>query len=88
MLPQGVPGETAEFVVTTFTDVQLVSEAINRRADLRGRVAVMWRRILPSVAHPAAISRLHPEGATDPAAATARDEDRAEADIGVGAVTG
>ncbi|RPF34853.1 hypothetical protein EDD92_4835 [Streptomyces sp. TLI_185] len=48
----------------------------------------MWRHILPSVAHPAAISRLRPEGATDPAAATARDEDRAEADIEVGAVTG
>jgi len=88
VLPQVVPRETAEFVVATFTGVQLVSEAINRRADLRGRVAVMWRHILPSVAHPAAISRLRPEGATDPAAATARDEDRAETDIEVGAVSG
>jgi hypothetical protein len=67
--------------------VQLGSEAINRRAALRGRVAVMWRHLLPSVAHPAAVSGLRPEGATDPAAATARDEDRAGADIEVGAVT-
>jgi hypothetical protein len=34
VLPQVVPGETAECVVATFTGVQLVSEAINRRADL------------------------------------------------------
>lgn len=57
-------------------------------SDACGRVAVMWRHILPSVAPPAAISRLRPEGATDPAAATARDEDRAEVGIEVGAVTG
>ncbi|MFF4505588.1 ScbR family autoregulator-binding transcription factor [Streptomyces sp. NPDC001401] len=88
VLPQVVPRETAEFVVATFTGVQLVSEAINRRADLHGRVAVMWRHILPSVAHPAAISHLRPEGATDPAAATARNEARSEADVEVGAVTG
>jgi hypothetical protein len=73
VLPQVVPRETAEFVVGTFTGVQLVSEAINRRADLRGRVVVMWRHILPSIAHPATIARLHPEGVTDPAAATARN---------------
>jgi AcrR family transcriptional regulator len=88
VLPQVVPRETAEFVVGTFTGVQLVSEAISRRADLRGRVAVMWRHILPSVAHPATIARLRPEGATDPAAATARDGARAGADVEVGAGTG
>ncbi|WP_405871071.1 MULTISPECIES: ScbR family autoregulator-binding transcription factor [unclassified Streptomyces] len=90
VLPQVVPRETAEFIVATFTGVQLVSEAVNRRADLRGRVAVMWRHILPSIAHPAAIARLRPEGVTDPAATTARDgahgdagaETEAEAEIG------
>jgi AcrR family transcriptional regulator len=82
VLPQVVPGETAEFVVATFTGVQLVSEAINRRADLHGRVAVMWRHILPSVAHPATIARLRPEGVAVPAAvtATARDGIRSEAE--------
>ncbi|MEV0207945.1 ScbR family autoregulator-binding transcription factor [Streptomyces sp. NPDC050788] len=82
VLPQVVPRETAEFIVGTFTGVQLVSEAINRRADLRGRVVVMWRHILPSVAHPATIARLHPEGVTDPAAATARNDALHEAQDG------
>jgi len=88
VLPQVEPRETAEFVVATFTGVQLVSEAINRRADLRGRVAVMWRHILPSIAHPATIARLRPEGVTDPATATARDDARAEAEAEVGAGAG
>jgi hypothetical protein len=57
--------------VAAFTGVQLVSEAVGRRADLHVRVAVMWRHILPSIAHPATIARLRPEGATDPSAAIA-----------------
>ncbi|MFJ9540111.1 ScbR family autoregulator-binding transcription factor [Streptomyces sp. NPDC101225] len=90
VLPQVVPRETGEFIVATFTGVQLVSEAINRRADLRGRVAVMWRHILPSVAHPAMITRLRPEGVTDPAAvtATALDDVRNEAETAEGAEAG
>jgi len=90
VLPQVVPRESAEFIVATFTGVQLVSEAINRRADLRGRVAVMWRHILPSVAHPATIVRLRPEGVTDPATvtATARDGARSEAETEAGAEAG
>ncbi|MFR0358772.1 ScbR family autoregulator-binding transcription factor [Streptomyces sediminimaris] len=88
VLPQVEPRETAEFIVATFTGVQLVSEAINRRADLRGRVAVMWRHILPSVAHPATIARLRPEGVTDPATTTARDDVRTGARGDAGAETG
>ncbi|WP_405671346.1 MULTISPECIES: ScbR family autoregulator-binding transcription factor [unclassified Streptomyces] len=88
VLPQVVPRETAEFVVATFTGVQLVSEAINRRTDLHGRVAVMWRHILPSIAHPATIVRLRPEGVTDPATTTTRDDSRTEAEVGAGAGTG
>lgn len=83
-----MPRETAEFVVATFTGVQLVSEAINRRTDLHGRVAVMWRHILPSIAHPATIVRLRPEGVTDPATTTTRDDARTEAEVGAGAGTG
>ncbi|MFI1563607.1 ScbR family autoregulator-binding transcription factor [Streptomyces sp. NPDC020490] len=78
VLPQVVPRETAEFVVATFTGVQLVSEAVSRRADLRVRVGVMWRHILPSIAHPATIARLRPEGATDPAEQVARRNADAE----------
>lgn len=90
VLPQVVPRETAEFIVATFTGVQLVSEAINRRADLHGRVAVMWCHILPSVAHPAAIARLRPEGVTDPATTTrtARDDVRTRARSEAGAEAG
>lgn len=65
VLAQIDPRETAEFVVAAFTGVQLVSEAVSRRADLRVRVAGMWRHILPSIAHPATIARLRPEGATE-----------------------
>ena len=82
VLPQVVPRETAEFIVATFTGVQLVSEAINRRADLHGRVVVMWRHILPSIAHPATIARLRPEGVTDPATAAARIDSRNDAEDG------
>lgn len=85
VLPQVEPKQTAEFVVATFTGVQLISEAISRRDDLRERVAVMWRHILPSVAQPSAIARLRPEGVTDPAVAAAAADD---SDSSVGAGSG
>ncbi|WP_051370904.1 ScbR family autoregulator-binding transcription factor [Streptomyces sp. 142MFCol3.1] len=67
VLPQVDPVETAEFVVASFTGVQLVAQALTGRADLRDRVAVLWRHLLPSVAHPGALARVRPEGVTDPA---------------------
>lgn len=82
--PQVEPRETAEFVVASFTGVQLVSEAITQRADLRERVAVMWRHILPSIAHPGTIARIHPEGVIDPAAALSAST---ESPAGVGVVS-
>ncbi|MFE6282509.1 ScbR family autoregulator-binding transcription factor [Streptomyces sp. NPDC057877] len=69
VLPQVDPEETAEFIVSAFTGVQLVSEAITKRTDLRGRVAVLWRNVLPAITHPGVIIRIRPEGATDPAVA-------------------
>lgn len=69
VLPQVVPEETAEFIVSAFTGVQLVSEAISKRTDLRGRVAVLWHHILPAITHPGVIVHINPEGAMDPAVA-------------------
>ncbi|WP_406476762.1 ScbR family autoregulator-binding transcription factor [Streptomyces sp. NBC_01615] len=86
VLPQVEPRETAEFVVASFTGVQLVSEAITQRADLRERVAVMWRHILPSIAHPGTIARIHPEGVIDPAAALSASTE-SPAGVGVGGST-
>ncbi|MFD0316406.1 ScbR family autoregulator-binding transcription factor [Streptomyces flavalbus] len=82
VLPQVNSEETAEFIVSAFTGVQLVSEAITKRTDLRGRVAILWHNILPAITYPGVIIRIKPEGATDPSLARDDDETAAEAPEG------
>ncbi|MFD7132337.1 ScbR family autoregulator-binding transcription factor [Streptomyces sp. NPDC059894] len=52
LLPTVKPRETVELLVGTFTGIQLMSRALTDRADLAGRLSVMWAHILPSVAVP------------------------------------
>lgn len=59
-LPHVVPEQTAEVVVGAFTGMQLISEATTARADVAERIAQLWHHILPSIAAPATLSRLHP----------------------------
>ena len=50
-LTRGVsPEDAAKFVVGSFAGVQLVSDALNGRADLQDRVADLWTFVLPSLA--------------------------------------
>lgn len=79
VLPQVDPLVSAEVIVASFTGIQLISEANSGRADLRERVAQMWRHILPSIAHPGVIVHIKPEGRVD-LAAQALERERQEAE--------
>ncbi|MCX4963447.1 ScbR family autoregulator-binding transcription factor [Streptomyces sp. NBC_00654] len=79
VLPQIDPLVSAEVIVASFTGIQLISEANSGRADLRERVAQMWRHILPSIANPGVIVHIKPEGRVD-LAAQARERERQEAE--------
>jgi len=50
--------ETTEFIVGSFTGVQLVSHVYSKRRDLLERVSAMWRLILPGLAVPGLLLRL------------------------------
>ncbi|MCS0636907.1 TetR/AcrR family transcriptional regulator [Streptomyces sp. LP05-1] len=50
--------EAAQFLVGTFTGIQLVSQVYNNRKDLLPRVSTMWRFVLPGLAQPGLLPRL------------------------------
>lgn len=50
LLPHVVPSETAALLVGTFAGVQSMSLTLSGYADLMGRIVVLLRHILPSVA--------------------------------------
>ncbi|OUS90087.1 ScbR family autoregulator-binding transcription factor [Rhodococcus sp. NCIMB 12038] len=52
------PAALARFLVSSFTGMQLVSEALTGRADLYERLADMWGLLLPSIASPDMLPRL------------------------------
>ncbi|NKI44376.1 ScbR family autoregulator-binding transcription factor [Streptomyces physcomitrii] len=62
VLPHVDPETTAELIVSSFTGIQLISESVTKRADLRERVAQLWRHLLPGIANPAVISWIKTEG--------------------------
>jgi AcrR family transcriptional regulator len=63
-LSRGVsPEDAARFVVGAFAGVQLVSDALNDRADLQDRVADLWTFVLPSLAAAPRTLRLRPRRA-------------------------
>ncbi|QKW08434.1 TetR/AcrR family transcriptional regulator [Streptomyces sp. NA04227] len=68
VLPHVDATVTAELIVASFTGIQLVSESTSKRADLRDRVTTLWQHLLPTIANPAVISWIKPEGilVTDP----------------------
>ncbi|PWI43056.1 ScbR family autoregulator-binding transcription factor [Streptomyces sp. ICBB 8177] len=52
LLPTVDPDELAFLLQGIFTGTQILSQAVNDRADLPQRISVMWRLLLPSIAHP------------------------------------
>ncbi|AEW99023.1 ScbR family autoregulator-binding transcription factor [Streptantibioticus cattleyicolor] len=59
LLPGVDPEEVTALIVGAFTGIQVLSQAINNRADLLGRVTVLWRYLLPGLAVPALLPRLN-----------------------------
>ncbi|MFG2129927.1 ScbR family autoregulator-binding transcription factor [Streptomyces sp. NPDC048751] len=58
LLPTVRPRETVEMIVGAFTGIQLMSRALTGRADLGGRLSVLWSHILPSIAVPGLLQHL------------------------------
>jgi AcrR family transcriptional regulator len=50
VVPHLEPEATARFLVSSFTGIQFVSQVLEDRARLAGRVADMWRLVLPGLA--------------------------------------
>lgn len=46
------PEVLSRFIIPSFTGIQLVSETLTGRADLRGRVGEMWHVLVNAVSHP------------------------------------
>ncbi|KQY74219.1 hypothetical protein ASD13_12090 [Microbacterium sp. Root1433D1] len=45
------PEVLSRFIIPSFTGIQLVSETLTGRADLRGRVGEMWHVLVKAVSH-------------------------------------
>ncbi|WP_328304716.1 TetR/AcrR family transcriptional regulator (plasmid) [Streptomyces sp. NBC_00435] len=58
LLPDVDPAETAWILSACWSGVQLYSQTLNDRADIEGRVATLYRHVLPGIATPAMLSRL------------------------------
>lgn len=63
LLPGVDPEEVAGILVGAFTGIQIMSQVYERRQALPGRIAVLWKYLLPSLAVPELIPYL----STDPA---------------------
>jgi AcrR family transcriptional regulator len=64
--------DLAQFVVASFTGIQLSSQVLTGRADLLERVTFMWTTILDSVVPPRRVHRFNPmgtQGVMEPATA-------------------
>ncbi len=62
LLPGVDPEEVARTLVGAFTGIQIMSQVYERRQALPGRIAVLWKYLLPSLAVP----QLMPYLSTDP----------------------
>ncbi|GAA2745603.1 MULTISPECIES: ScbR family autoregulator-binding transcription factor [Kitasatospora] len=58
VLPHVEPAATAELVVGAWTGIQLLSQALTRRADLERRIAAFWAQVLPGIAVPGVLPHL------------------------------
>ncbi len=52
LLPTIEPPTLARFVISAFTGVQMVSNVLDRRADLEQRIDQMWQFLLPGILAP------------------------------------
>lgn len=72
LLDDASPRDTAEFLVGSFTGLQMLSQELSNHEDLQPRLTTLWSYVLPHVATPEAISRLRlDEPDTDEGGATA-----------------
>lgn len=54
--------EFANFLIGSFTGIQVTSEVLASRADLVERITTMWRLVLPGVVAPHRLDAFRPEG--------------------------
>ncbi|MEZ5212362.1 TetR/AcrR family transcriptional regulator [Gordonia sp. PP30] len=52
MLSTIVPADFAEYVISSFTGVQMVANVLTRRTDLQRRIDQMWGILLPGIMRP------------------------------------
>lgn len=50
--------ETAEFIVGSFTGLQMLSQELTEHEDIQRRIAVLWRYLLPHIATPETLPHL------------------------------
>jgi AcrR family transcriptional regulator len=61
LLPTVQPRQTVELLVGAFAGIQLMSRALNDRADLAERISVLWGHLLPSIALPGLLTGIDRE---------------------------
>ncbi|MFI5614928.1 ScbR family autoregulator-binding transcription factor [Amycolatopsis sp. NPDC051903] len=57
--------DLAQHVVSAFTGIQLSSQVLTGRTDLRERVTFMWATLLPSIAAPRRVQKFDPAGSPE-----------------------
>ncbi|RZS36578.1 TetR family transcriptional regulator [Herbihabitans rhizosphaerae] len=59
------PDDLAMYVIGSFTGVQLRSQVLTGRADVRQRVTDMWQFLLPGIVPPRRLTKFNPTGTVD-----------------------
>lgn len=58
VLEHVAPRETAEFIVGSFTGLQMLSQELSNHEDLQSRITTLWAYVLPRITTPETISGL------------------------------
>lgn len=58
VLPDVEPRNTAEFIVGSFTGLQMLSQELSEHEDLQRRITTLWNYVLPHIAAPETIAGL------------------------------
>jgi hypothetical protein len=58
VLPDVEPRTTAEFIVGSFTGLQMLSQELSEHEDLQRRITTLWNYVLPHIATPETIAGL------------------------------
>jgi AcrR family transcriptional regulator len=58
VLPDTSTKETAEFLVGSFTGLQMLSQELSDHADLQPRIVTLWNYVLPHIADPEILPQL------------------------------